>query len=108
VLSFDPFVGELASMPPDMSSRQVIRRGSGQLDGVEVLRDGTILFSSWADSSIHALAGGRETQVVREVPVPADIGLDTRRQRLAIPLSMLGRVQLWDVSALARGASSRD
>jgi hypothetical protein len=39
--------------------------------------------------------------VVRELPVAADIGLDTRRQRLAIPLSMLGRVQLWDVSGLS-------
>jgi sugar lactone lactonase YvrE len=102
VLSFDPFVGEVAAMPADMSSRTVLRRGSGQLDGVELLRDGTILFSSWADSSIHALANGRDVQIIREVPVPADIGLDTRRQRLAIPLSMLGRVQLWDVSAIGR------
>jgi sugar lactone lactonase YvrE len=108
VLSFDPFVGEVASLPADMSSRQVIRRGSGQLDGVVVLGDGTILFSSWADSSIHALAGGKDVQIIREVPVPADIGLDTRRQRLAIPLSMLGRVQLWDVGAIAHGTSRKD
>jgi hypothetical protein len=105
VLSFDPFVGEVAAMPADMSSRQVIRSGSGQLDGVVVLPGGTILFSSWADSSIHALNGSRERQIIRQVPVPADIGLDTRRLRLAIPLSMLGRVQLWDVSAVERAAS---
>jgi hypothetical protein len=105
VVSFDPFVGEVAAMPADMSLRQVIRRGTGQLDGVEVLPDGTILVSSWADSSIHALADGRDVQIVREVPVPADIGLDTRRQRLAIPMSMLGRVQLWDVSAIGERAA---
>lgn len=104
VLSFDPFVGEVAAMPADMSSRQVIRTGTGQLDGVEALPNGTLLFTSWADSSIHALTGGRDRQIVREVPVPADIGVDTRRMRLAIPLSMLGRVELWDIGAIARGA----
>jgi sugar lactone lactonase YvrE len=108
VVSFDPFVGEVATFPTDMSSRTVVRRGSGQLDGVVVLPGGTILFSSWADSSIHALSGGRDMQIVREVPVPADIGLDIRRQRLAIPLSMLGRVQLWEVGAIAHGTSRKD
>jgi sugar lactone lactonase YvrE len=106
VVSFDPFVGEVAAMPPDMSSRQVIRSGKGQLDGVEVLPHGTVLFTSWADSSIHALAGGRDVQIIREVPVPADIGIDTRRHRLAIPLSMLGRVELWDISRV-EGANLR-
>jgi hypothetical protein len=69
---------------------------------VEVLRDGTILFSSWADSSIHALRDGHDQPIIREVPVAADIGVDTRRQRLAIPLSMLGRVQLWDIGSVTR------
>jgi hypothetical protein len=50
------------------------------------------------------LSGGRDRQIVREVPVPADIGVDTRRMRLAIPMSMLGRVQLWDIGAIARAA----
>ncbi|MFL5606260.1 MAG: SMP-30/gluconolactonase/LRE family protein [Gemmatimonadaceae bacterium] len=100
VVSFDPFIGEVASMPADMSSRTVIRSGKGQLDGVEVLRDGTVLFTSWADSTIHALRDGRDVPIIRDVPVAADIGVDTRRQRLAIPLSMLGRVQLWDIGGL--------
>jgi sugar lactone lactonase YvrE len=107
VVSFDPFVGEVAAMPADMKTRQVIRTGKGQLDGVEVLPGGTIVFTSWADSSIHALAAGRDRQIIREVPVAADIGIDTRRHRLAIPLSMLGRVQLWDISDLERAGAPR-
>lgn len=105
VVSFDPFVGEVATMPVDMASREVIRRGSGQLDGVEVLRNGTILFTSWADSSVHALTGGRDVPIVRGVPVAADIGIDTRRHHLAIPLSMAGRVQLWDISGVENDAA---
>jgi hypothetical protein len=107
VLSFDPFAGEVAAMPADMSSRRVIRRVAGQLDGIEMLRGGTILYTSWSDSSVHALAGGVDRQIIRQVPVPADIGLDTKRQRLAIPLSMLGRVQLWDVSAVEPAPAAR-
>jgi hypothetical protein len=72
---------------------------------VEVLADGAILFSSWADSSIHLLANGRDRAIIREVAVPADIGVDTRRNRVAIPMSMLGRVQLWSLDGVRRPAS---
>ena len=97
VVSFDPFVGEVASMAPDGSDRRVLRTGTGHLDGVEVLGDGGILFTSWADSSVHLLRGGRDVRLVREVPEAADIGVDTRRRRLAIPLSTLDRVELWTI-----------
>jgi sugar lactone lactonase YvrE len=112
VVSFDPFQGEVAAIAPGERGRQVLRRGLGKLDGVEVLPSGAILFASWADSSVHALANGRDRQLVREVPEPADIGVDTRRGRLAIPLSTLGRVQLWSLGRLGQpapvvGAASR-
>jgi sugar lactone lactonase YvrE len=96
VVSFDTFVGEVAAMPAEGGARQVLHRSKlGRFDGVEVLPDGTILYAAWQDSSVHALAAGRDRRIVREVQEPADIGLDTRRGILAIPLSTLGRVQLW-------------
>ena len=102
VVSFDAFVGEVATIAEGDSARRVIRRGTGRLDGVEVLADGSILFTSWIDSSLHAIdAQGKETTLVREVPDPADIGIDTRRNRVAIPLSSLGQVQLWSLGAPA-------
>jgi hypothetical protein len=58
-----------------------VSRVQGRLDGVEVLPSGGILYSSWADSSIHLLQGGRDRQVIREVTFPADIGFDPRRGR---------------------------
>jgi hypothetical protein len=96
VVSFDPFVGEVASFGPAAdTTRRVLRTGKGRLDGVEALGDGGLIFSSWADSSIHLLKDGRDTQIIREVPEPADIGYDTRRRRVAIPLTVLGQVQIW-------------
>lgn len=95
-VAFDRFRGNVIAMPtpPDPVGR-LIRTGAGQLDGVEPLRGGGLLFSSWVDSSIHVLRDGRDTRIIREVPEPADIGVDTRRGRVVIPLTVLGQVQVW-------------
>jgi hypothetical protein len=102
VLSFDRLHGEIAELPLDMKTRKVIWQSQvvTQLDGEGLLPDHSILFTSWADSSIHLLKGTSERKIIRGVPAPADIGIDTRRHQLAIPLSNLGRVQLWDISAI--------
>ena len=102
VVSFDPFAGEIASYRAGDSTRTVLRNGKGQLDGIEVLPSGAIMFSSWADSSIHVLQGGQERQIIREVPVPADIGYDTKRNRVAIPLSTIGWVQVWNLGPIGK------
>lgn len=104
VVSFDRFVGEVAAMPTSGATRQILHRSiHGNFDGVEVMPGGAILYASWADSSVHVLRGTDDRQLVREVPEPADIGVDTRRWRLAIPLSTLGRVQLWKLDAAVVG-----
>lgn len=102
VISFDPFNGQVMVNPQGSGRPQLIRTGKGQLDGVEALADGALLFTSWADSSIHLLANGHDRPIIRNVPVPADIGIDTKRNRLAIPLSVLGTVQLWSLDGLER------
>jgi sugar lactone lactonase YvrE len=108
VVSFDTFVGEVAAMPAAGGAREVLHRSTlGRFDGVEVLPNGTILYAAWQDSSIHALAAGRDRRIVREVQEPADIGLDTRRGVLAVPLSTLGRVQLWKLGPDVVGTRPR-
>jgi sugar lactone lactonase YvrE len=105
VVSFDPFEGEVAAMPKDGAGREVLHRSAqGNFDGVEVMPGGAILYTSWADSSVHVLRGTHDERLVSEVPVPADIGIDTRRWRLAIPMSTLGRVQLWKLDASVVGS----
>lgn len=109
VVSFAPYNGEVAAMPEQGDSRQVLLRTPfGNLDGVEVLPNGAILYTSWQDSSVHVLERGRERTLVHQVPEPADIGIDTRRNRLAIPLAVLGQVQLWDLGGLGKGKGKRD
>lgn len=76
-----------------------IATGPGSFDGVEILADGRALISTWADSSIYVLEGGTLSAYIRGVPAPADLGLDPKRNRVAIPLFMDNRVEVWQIPA---------
>ena len=97
VVSFDPFHSEMYALHPSDSTRIILAKGKGKFDGIEPLPNGTFLVSSWADSSVHQFGKGEDIQVVRNVPTPADIGLDTKRGRLAIPTGG-NRVEFWDLA----------
>ena len=58
----------------------------GGLDGLVQLNDGSFLVSSWDGKAVYrGKPGGAFTPVVENVTAPADIGYDTKRQRLLIP-----------------------
>ncbi|HUQ79825.1 MAG TPA: hypothetical protein VM076_01740 [Gemmatimonadaceae bacterium] len=103
VVSFDQFSWNVKAMAAGDSARTLLSRDKqGKLDGVEVLPSGGVLYSAWSDSSIHLLENGRDQQVIREVIFPADIGFDTRRRRVAIPMPTMGWVQLWSIADSSR------
>ncbi len=97
VVSFDPWHSEVYALHPSDSTRVILATGKGKFDGIEALADGRFLVSCWADSSVHVFADGHDRQIVRNVPTPADIGIDTRRGRLAIPTGG-NRVEFWDLA----------
>ncbi len=84
---------------PGDSAATTIATGTGQFDGVERLGDGRILVSSWADSSIYVLDGSALVRAVPGVASPADIGVDTKRNRVAVPLFEGNRVELFAIPA---------
>ena len=50
--------------------------------------------------------GGNTSQrVIRDLWQPADLGVDTRRMRVAIPLVLQGRVEIWQPPAIRPGRS---
>jgi sugar lactone lactonase YvrE len=69
--------------------------GPGGYDGLEILADGRILASSWADSAIHVFSGDSRKVLIPGKPAPADFGIDTKRNRIAIPLFNDGAVEIW-------------
>lgn len=59
----------------------------GQLDGIVVLDGGEVLVSSWEGSSIfRGKPGGEWKAIVENVKSPADIGWDSKRKRVLIPV----------------------
>ncbi len=83
----------------DASGRaRAMPRAPAQLDGLERLADGSYLVSSWADSSIHRLAPAPAdtawTRLIGGIPSPADIGVDTRRGRVLIPVFQGDRIEI--------------
>ena len=75
------------------------RSTGGRFDGVEVLGAGRVLVASQRDSSLHLFAGGSGRAIIRTTGAPADIGVDTRRNRVAVPYIALNRVDIWQLPA---------
>jgi sugar lactone lactonase YvrE len=99
-----PFAGtSIEEWSPGEKAPKSIGSGPGQQDGVESLADGRLLVTSWTDSTLFVLDGGRAVTVAKPVPSPADIGIDTKRNRVAVPLLMENRVEFWDIPAASAG-----
>jgi sugar lactone lactonase YvrE len=90
---------DILAWKPGETTTTKIATGKGQYDGVERLADGRILISSWADSSIYVLDGSALVRAVAGVESPADIGVDTKRNRVAVPLFQANRVELFVIPA---------
>lgn len=97
VVNFHGVRSEAYTLNLDGGERTVLARGSGRFDGVEALDDGRLLFTAWSDSSLHLLEDGEDRRIVRNLWQPADLGVDTRRGRVAIPLVLQGRVEIWTI-----------
>lgn len=82
----DGMQGELISLP------------SGQLDGVVVLPDGSALITSWGASAIFRLTEDGEVEIaITGTPSAADIGWDSSRQRVLVPLLQEDRVVVYEL-----------
>jgi hypothetical protein len=99
VVTFDPFHSQMYTLAPD-GERRLLGKGNGKFDGVEPLGGGRFMVASWNDSSVRLLGSGENRRIANNVLMPADIGFDTRRNRLAIPIGPLNQMQLWQLPAV--------
>jgi sugar lactone lactonase YvrE len=88
---------DLLAWRPGGAPERVATSPGGRFDGVEMLGGGRMIVASQADTSLHLFEGGRGRPVVRTGGPPADIGVDTRRGRVAVPIIALNRVELWEL-----------
>jgi sugar lactone lactonase YvrE len=68
--------------------------GPGSYDGIEIVK-GRVYVTSWADSAVHVIENGTMRPIIRNVPSPADIGVDTKRGIIAVPLFNANRVEYY-------------
>jgi sugar lactone lactonase YvrE len=90
---------DIMAWKPGDSTTTTIATGKGMFDGVERLADGRILISTWADSSLYVLDGSTLVRAAAGLQSPADIGVDTKRNRVAVPLFEANRVELLAIPA---------
>lgn len=71
---------------------------AGELDGLLHLEDGSRLVASWLGAAVYrGRVDGTFQAVLSGVPAPADIGYDTKRHRLLVPLSTSNQVTVNDL-----------
>lgn len=100
-----PLIGKtLVAWAPGAKTVRRLGETKGGLDGIELLDGGRLLFTSWADSSLDVFDNGTVTPVSNDLPSPADIGVDTKRRRVAIPQLMENQVQFRPLPTGRRGS----
>jgi sugar lactone lactonase YvrE len=97
VASFDDFHGQVYALRPGDSTRTTVARGMGRFDGLALLADGRMLVTSWVDSSLHLFTDGTGEKLARGLPNAAQIAVDTRRNRVAVPVLMRGEVHVFEL-----------
>jgi sugar lactone lactonase YvrE len=75
------------------------KSGGGKFDGVEVLSGDRVLVASQKDSSLHLFVGGTGRPTIRTGGAPADIAVDTKRNRVAVPFVDRNLVEIWQLPA---------
>jgi len=79
----------------------------GGLDGIVKLGDGSFLISSWEASAIYrGFPRGEFKEVISGIPSPADIGLDSKRNTLLIPIFQKSAVQFVPLPPLTPPAAA--
>ena len=95
-----PWAGDstIRAWVPGTKTLSVVGKpGSTQYDGVEILSGDRVLVSAQGDSSLYLLAGGTGRAIIHTGGAPADIAVDTKRNRVAVPFVARNMVEIWQL-----------
>ena len=97
IVPFGGYKG-IRAWAPGTSSMTIVGESTGaKYDGVEVLPGGRVLVSSQADSSLHLFTGNSGHAIIHTLGPPADIAVDTKRNRVAVPVVALNHVEIYEL-----------
>jgi sugar lactone lactonase YvrE len=90
--------GEVYSLDKAGKKADAQKLPKGALDGIVPLADGSYLVSSWEASGVFQGKPGSDwTLVLTDLKAPADIGYDTKRGRVLVPLFMDSAVEAYTI-----------
>jgi len=90
--------GELYALDAKGKKSDAEKLPTGSLDGIVQLPGGELLVSSWDGSAIYrGKPGGPWVTAIANVKSPADIGFDTKRSRVLVPLFTENQVRAYDI-----------
>ncbi|MFL5636575.1 MAG: hypothetical protein ACJ79F_07685 [Gemmatimonadaceae bacterium] len=95
-----PYGGDtvIKAWTPGSKTLSIIGRSAGsKFDGVEILPGDRVLVASQKDSSLHLFTGGTGRPIIRTSGAPADIAVDTKRNRVAVPFVDRNLVEIWEI-----------
>ena len=79
--------GKLVFMDDKGVAKSDMTLEGGRLDGLLSLEDGSIITSSWEASAVYRIASDKAvTTLIDGLESPADLGFDTKRNNVLIPL----------------------
>ena len=97
IVPFGGHKGIRAWAPGATTLTDIAMSTGARYDGVEVLPGGRILVASQADTSLHIFSGNSGRSVLHTLGPPADIAVDTKRNRVAVPVVALNHVEIWEL-----------
>ncbi|MCA9601965.1 MAG: SMP-30/gluconolactonase/LRE family protein [Polyangiales bacterium] len=87
---------EMYRIAEDGTKTDVVMFPNGSLDGVVTDAAGNVYVSSWAEKGVYRKTPASEFKlVISNVESPADIGFDSKRNRILIPVFMGNKIQAY-------------
>lgn len=108
VAPFEQHASELYRLDDDGARTTFANAPQPKLDGLIVLPDGSYVVTSWTGKAIYRLLEGRFATVAADIRSPAQIGYDSKRQRLIVPVLKENKLLAIDlpVQGTREGASA--
>ena len=97
IVPFGGYKGIRAWVPGTTTLTDAGMSTGAKYDGVEVLSGGRVLVASQADSSLHLFSGTSGHAVIHTLGPPADIAVDTKRNRVAVPVVAMNHVEIYEL-----------
>ena len=97
IVPYGGYRGIRAWVPGTTTMTDVGMSTGAKYDGGEVLSGGRVLVASQADTSLHLFSGTSGHSIIHTLGPPADIAVDTKRNRVAVPVVALNHVEIYEL-----------